>query len=40
MFNKYLPAPALGVLSKVQRQEVLGEMLDDRASARGASHDR
>jgi hypothetical protein len=40
VFNKYLPAPALGVLSKVQRQEVLGEMLDDRASARGASHDR
>jgi len=39
VFNSYLPAPALGVLCKVQRQEVLGEMLDDRASARGASHD-
>jgi hypothetical protein len=39
VFNNYLPAPASGVLSKVQRQEVLGEMLDDRASARGASRD-
>ena len=28
VFNSYLPAPALGVLNKAQRQEMLGEMLD------------
>jgi hypothetical protein len=28
VFNSYLPAPALGVLNKAQRQEMLGELLD------------
>jgi len=28
VFNSYLPAPALGVLNKSQRQEMLEEMLD------------
>jgi len=28
VFNSYLPAPALGVLNKSQRQEMLGEMLN------------